>query len=360
MRIARPGPGNGWRATISSGRPSSRPTARTSSLNSSRSGSTSLNLRSSGSPPTLWWLLMFAVPEPPPDSTTSGYSVPCTRKSTSDPVSPTMSRTAPSNARMNSRPMILRLPSGLVTPESASRNRSATSTVTRLAPVAATKSRCTCARSPARSRPWSTNTHVSRSPMARCTSAAATAESTPPDRPQIARPSPIWSRTCSTSAVGDVRGRPGRVDAGEFVQEPAQHLLAVRGVHHLGVVLHACQPARRVLERRDGCTGAAGHHLEALRCGGDGVAVAHPHRLGLRQVRMQLSTSDIQLGAAVLAGAGVGDGAAEGLRHRLKAVADAEHRNTEVEHRGVQLRRTRLRTHSPGRRTARWPADPWP
>ena len=33
MRTARPGPGNGWRQTISSGRPSSSPTARTSSLN---------------------------------------------------------------------------------------------------------------------------------------------------------------------------------------------------------------------------------------------------------------------------------------------------------------------------------------
>ena len=74
--MANPGPGNGWRATISSGNPSSRPTARTSSLNNSRSGSTSLNFRSAGRPPTLWWLLMLAVPDPPPDSTTSGYSVP--------------------------------------------------------------------------------------------------------------------------------------------------------------------------------------------------------------------------------------------------------------------------------------------
>ena len=33
IRIARPGPGNGWRWTIASGSPSSAPTARTSSLN---------------------------------------------------------------------------------------------------------------------------------------------------------------------------------------------------------------------------------------------------------------------------------------------------------------------------------------
>ena len=50
-----PGPGKGWRYTISCGRPSSMPQARTSSLKSCFNGSTSSNLRSSGSPPTLWW-----------------------------------------------------------------------------------------------------------------------------------------------------------------------------------------------------------------------------------------------------------------------------------------------------------------
>ena len=33
IRIARPGPGNGWRWTIASGSPSAVPTSRTSSLN---------------------------------------------------------------------------------------------------------------------------------------------------------------------------------------------------------------------------------------------------------------------------------------------------------------------------------------
>src|ERR671919_438182 len=61
-RIASPGPGNGWRQTRRSGSPSSAPTARTSSLNSARSGSTSSNRRSSGSPPTLWWDLIVAAP----------------------------------------------------------------------------------------------------------------------------------------------------------------------------------------------------------------------------------------------------------------------------------------------------------
>ncbi len=52
---------------------------------------------------------------------------------------------------------------------------------------------------------------------------------------------------------------------------------------------------------------------------------------------MQLAASHFQLGPAVLAGAGAGHGATERLRHRLEAVADAEHRDTQVEQRGVQL-----------------------
>ena len=72
--MASPGPGNGWRPTISSGSPSSRPTLRTSSLNSSRSGSMSVNFMSGFSPPTLWCVLI--VTDGPPvgdaDSMTSG------------------------------------------------------------------------------------------------------------------------------------------------------------------------------------------------------------------------------------------------------------------------------------------------
>ena len=56
----------------------------------------------------------------------------------------------------------------------------------------------TCSPSFLRISPVSTNTQVSCAPIARCTSAAATAESTPPDRPQMARPSPTWARIAST------------------------------------------------------------------------------------------------------------------------------------------------------------------
>ncbi len=50
--------------------------------------------------------------------------------------------------------------------------------------------------------------------MARCTRAAATAESTPPDSPQIARPSPTWARTAAivSSMIDDVV-QPGAMPA---------------------------------------------------------------------------------------------------------------------------------------------------
>ena len=106
---------------------------------------------------------------------------------------------------MNSRPMILRFSSGSLTPASASRKRFCASTTWSSTPVAATKSRSTCSASPLRSSPWSTKTQVSWSPIARCTSAAATAESTPPDSPQIARrrrrPAARIRSTCSSTML---------------------------------------------------------------------------------------------------------------------------------------------------------------
>ena len=84
-----------------------RATARTSSLNRSRNGSTS----SAPGPQAdrrRWWLLMLAVPVPPPDSTTSGTACPGKRVTT-HLVDHLVGRGL---GRMNSRPMILRFCSG--------------------------------------------------------------------------------------------------------------------------------------------------------------------------------------------------------------------------------------------------------
>ena len=99
-----------------------------------------------------------------------------------------------SNTRMNSVPMILRLASGSVTPSRRSRKRSSASTATSGTLNVSLKAFTTCSPSPLRMSPWSTNTQVSWSPTARCTSSAATDESTPPERPQITLPSPTCSR----------------------------------------------------------------------------------------------------------------------------------------------------------------------
>ena len=195
--------------------------------------------------------------------------------------------------------------------------------------MAETKSCSTWVRSPARSRPWSTNTQVSRSPMARCTRAAATAESTPPDSPQIARPSPICVADPLDLLLDDRRRRPLRLDAGDVAQEPAQHLLAVRRMRDLRVVLDAGEAALDVFEAGDLGAVGGGRDDRALRGLGDAVVVAHPRGLVRGQAGVQDTavTGDADLGAAELADAGRLDDAAERAGQQLVAVADAEHRD---------------------------------
>ena len=60
-------------------------------------------------------------------------------------------------------------------------------------PCCSRKAVTTCSASSFRIIPWSTKTQVRRSPIARWTSSAAVAESTPPERPQIALASPTWA-----------------------------------------------------------------------------------------------------------------------------------------------------------------------
>ena len=99
----------------------------------------------------------------------------------------------------------------------------------------------------------STKTQVSWSPIALCTRAAATAESTPPDRPQITRSvADLAPGSASTGcSMIDVIVQVGRA-AAHVVEEVLEDLLAVRRVHHLGVELHAVDPPLGVLEGGDG------------------------------------------------------------------------------------------------------------
>ena len=104
--------------------------------------------------------------------------------------------------------------------------------------------------------------------------------------------------------LGDVRCRSSAgAMPGDVVQEAAQHLLAVRRVHDLGVVLHAGQSRRAILEGGDRRTRRRRGDGEPVGRCGDGVAVAHPDRLLSRAARRAAAPpDDAQLGAAVLTG----------------------------------------------------------
>ena len=105
---------------------------------------------------------------------------------------------ASSKTRMNSSPIVLRFSSGSTTPASRSKNRSPARTWISSMPWWRRNVSTTWSPSPSRMSPVSTNTQVSCGPTALCTSAAATAESTPPDSPQITRSSPTCSRIAAT------------------------------------------------------------------------------------------------------------------------------------------------------------------
>ena len=91
-------------------------------------------------------------------------------------------------------------------------------------------------------------------PMALCTSAAATAESTPPDSPQMTCSPPTCARIGLDRRLDDRRHRPRRPAPAHVVEEVLEHLLAARRVHDLGVELHAVDAALGVLEaRRPAC-----------------------------------------------------------------------------------------------------------
>src|SRR5215204_6196562 len=101
---------------------------------------------------------------------------------------------------------------------------------------------------------------VGWSPIARCTSAAATEESTPPDRPQITRAAPVRSRTLRTSSS---------------MNAPGVHVGAARRVRDLRVKLHAEPRTLAVSVCRDRTVRAAREHLERVWQVAHLVAVAH-------------------------------------------------------------------------------------
>ena len=225
--------------------------------------------------------------------------------------------------------MMRRFCSGSSTPASRARKRSRASTCTSGTWKWSPKARHHLLASFLRIRPWSTSTHVSRSPSARCTISAATEESTPPDRPQIARPSPdlladqrdllVDDRRRASTAPRSRRRRRGTCAA------PALPcgVCTTSGWNWI--------PYRPRSTDSNAATGEAGEDASAVKPGGGSKTVS---RWLIQQVcsagrpaSSRPGSLHLQLGAAELRHLGALDVPAELERHRLHPVTDAQHRD---------------------------------
>ena len=192
----------------------------------------------------------------------------------------------------------------------------------------------TCSRSCRRSSPWSTKMQVSRSPTARCTSTAATDESTPPDRPQITRAlGPDHAPDPGDLGIDEVARGPVRHRAADLEQEVAEDLTAAGSVGHFGVELHAVQRPLLVLERGDRRVVARRGDAKPGRRHVHMVAVAHPDRglLAPAEALEEPAAFDPDVGPAVLAPSGPADVPAREVGQHLHPVAEAQHRRAQLQ-----------------------------
>ena len=152
--------------------------------------------------------------------------------------------------------------------------------------------------------------------------------------------------------VDDRVHRPARTGAAGPPQEALHHIVAMCGVLYLRMELHPEQSPLGVLERGHRRSLGGRGDLCARRRLGNGIEVAHPHRLDRRQSGQQdaAGAGHRHLGPAVLAPLVGADRAAQLLGYQLGPVADAEDRYAEVVDGGVEGRRA-LDVHR-GRATA--------
>ena len=149
-----------------------------------------------------------------------------------------------------------------------------------------------------------------------------------------------------THLLADLRHRLGDVvahhpvgtGAANLEHKALEHHLALQRVRHLGMELHGVKTPFFIGHACDCAARRAGHAFETRRHRGDLVAVAHPdfeHAMafGRRVVGDAVEQPGVamgtQLGVAELAVVAPLDHPAELGRHRLHAVADAQHRDTE-------------------------------
>ena len=144
--------------------------------------------------------------------------------------------------------------------------------------------------------------------------------------------------------VLDHRARaPRPLASARVLEEVRQHLLAVRRVDHLGMELDPVDRAFGRLERRHRRRGRRRERGESGRRREHRVAVGHPAALLRRRAGQQpAGLRDRELRAPELPDLGALDAAAQLAREQLHAVADAEHRNAELEQLALQRWRALL------------------
>ena len=250
---------------------------------------------------------------------------------------------------MNVAPMILRFCSGSVTPASRSRNRlgGVDEHQRQLQPLEAACG--SAAASSSRSTPLSTKMHVSWSPIARWMISAATVESTPPLRPQTTRPLAHLLADPRRRLVDERRHRPVAGAAADAVREVAQDLEAALGVHDLGVKQQRVEaprsdrpsprPARWRSWRRPQNPAAPRRRSRRgwPRRESPRARPANSAAAGARSPRPRtVAWPNSRCAAGATRPPSVS-------RHQLHAVADAEHRDAQVEDRRVARRRAGVR-----------------
>ena len=142
--------------------------------------------------------------------------------------------------------------------------------------------------------------------------------------------------------LGDVVAHaPVAARAADVAHEPGQHRLALLRVGDLGMELHRVVAARLVGHAGDRAARRRGHQREPRRHRRHRVAVTHPHlehpvAFGRPEVLEVLEQPGVavrpHLGVAELAVVAPRHRPAELRRHRLHAVADAEHRHAARPH----------------------------
>src|SRR3990172_8456976 len=243
---------------------------------------------------------------------------------------------------MNFSPTMRRLSSGSVTPAKASRNVSAAFTARSRAPMWPPTVSATACGSPRRPRPPAAETHGGWFSTARRAGggggdlrAASAAD------PRQDAGVPHLRPDAEDGAIHD-RGRgPTRLRPANIARERRHNRWTDCGMADLRMEL---QPDPAPLSVEHGGAGGVGRRrqdFESRRRRFDAIPVGHPHLVPAgRKKRIGLHHFD--LGRPVLALVRAGHPAAEGLRHELHPVADAEDRQARLGDVGGQPRRAGL------------------